>query len=123
MKNSYELADAEQEIMDVLWQYTDPVQTNELLKQMNDRGKAWKRQTLNTLLARLEKKGLVDRKRAYVRALVTEDKLRQMQTREILDKFYGGRLRNFCATLMGGTKLSDEEADELIALIDELKEK
>ena len=123
MKDSYKLADAEQEILEVLWEHTEPLQTKDLLELVNQRGRNWKRQTLNTLLFRLEKKGMVSRKYAYVQAALSEKELRQKQTQEILNDFYGGKLGNFCAALVGDTKIRKEDAEELNALIDKLQNK
>ena len=123
MKDSYKLADAEREILEVLWEHTEPLQTKDLLELVNQRGRNWKRQTLNTLLFRLEKKGMVSRKYAYVQAALSEKELRQKQTQEILDDFYGGKLGDFCAALVGDTKIRKEDAEELNALIDKLQNK
>lgn len=122
MRNSYKLADAEQEVMQVLWE-TGLVSTSDLLELMNRRGKKWKRQTLNTLLARLEKKGVVSRERAFVEAKISEKELVQLQTKEILDHFYGGKLKNFFAALVGDASIDDEDVESLNALIDELQNK
>ena len=59
MKVNHKITGAEREVMEVLWQRTEPMQTRELLEEMKERGKKWKRQTLNTLLFRLEEKGIV----------------------------------------------------------------
>ena len=61
MKANHKITGAEREVMEVLWKYSEPLQTRELLEEMKERGKKWKRQTLNTLLFRLEEKGIVSR--------------------------------------------------------------
>lgn len=121
MKNGYKVTEAEQEIMEVLWEYSSPVLTRELLDRVNAGKRNWKRQTLNTLLFRLEEKGIVERKRAYVQAALSREELKQKQTQEILNDFYGGRLRNFCAALIGNTRIKEEEAEKLNDLIDKLQ--
>lgn len=123
MKESYKIADAERDVMQVLWEHPEAVSTRELLDIMNEKGKNWKRQTLNTLLFRLEDKKIVLRRRGYVEPALTEVELLQKQTEELLDSFYGGKLRNFCAALTGQADLSDEEADRLEKLIVELRSK
>lgn len=123
MKNSYKLAEAEQEVMKVLWENNGKLSTGDLLDQMKKKGKNWKRQTLNTLLARLEEKGLVKRPRAFVEASMTEQELKQLQAKAILDHFYGGKLKNFCAALIGDSRLNAKEAASLNAMIDELQKK
>lgn len=123
MKDSYKIADAERDVMEILWKHSEPVSTKDLLDIMNQNGKNWKRQTLNTLLFRLEDKKIVRRKRGYVEPALTEVELFQKQTEELLDSFYGGKLRNFCAALTGQAEITDEEADKLEALIGELRSK
>lgn len=123
VKSSYKLAEAEREIMEVLWANEGKLSTGDLMDQMQKRGRKWKRQTLNTLLARLEEKAVISRPRAFVEARMTEKDLHQLQAREILDHFYGGKLKNFCAALVGNARLNEEEADRLNAMIDELLKK
>lgn len=123
MKESYKIADAERDVMEILWARSEAISTRELLDIMNNNGKNWKRQTLNTLLFRLEDKKIVARKRGYVEPALTEIELLQKQTEELLDSFYGGKLRNFCAALTGQAEISDEEADKLESLIGELRSK
>ena len=123
MNNSYKLAGAEQEIMKLLWANGGSLSTSDLLAKVNTEGKTWKRQTLNTILARLEAKGMVSRPRAYVEATVSEKKLMQLQAEEILDSFYDGNLKNFCAALIGDVKANKKEATNLFALIDKIQKK
>lgn len=120
MNNSYKLAAAERDIMEVLWANGGKLSTGDLMTQMQKRGKKWKRQTLNTLLTRLEEKEVISRPRAFVEARMTEKDLQQLQAKEILDDFYGGKLKNFCAALVGDARLNEEEAARLNDMIDEL---
>lgn len=119
----YKLSDAEKEVMEVLWEFSDSVQTKDLLELMEEKGRSWKRQTLNTLLSRLEEKGIVSRKRAYVKAIFSKEELLQKQTQEIVDNFYGGKLENFCAAFIGNTQIESEDMERLNRLIDELQNK
>ncbi|MCI9279053.1 MAG: BlaI/MecI/CopY family transcriptional regulator [Lachnospiraceae bacterium] len=123
MKESYRITKAEREVMEVIWEAAEPVRTKTLLDKMKERGRDWKRQTLNTLLFRLEEKGIVSRRRAYVEGALSEDELLQKQTQEILDDFYGGKLENFCAALVGNQAIKDDDVDKLYALIDEWRTK
>ena len=88
MNIRYTLADAERDVMEVLWEQTEPTLTRDLLDMMVERGRIWKRQTLNTLLARLEQKDVVIRKRGYVQAKLDKEELLQKQTQKILSDFY-----------------------------------
>ena len=44
MKANHKITGAEREVMEVLWERTEPMQTRELLDVMTERGKKWKRQ-------------------------------------------------------------------------------
>ena len=120
MKVNHKITGAEREVMEVLWQRTEPMQTRELLEEMKERGKKWKRQTLNTLLFRLEEKGIVSRKRAYEAAL-SQEELLQVQTQELLDDFYGGEYGNFFAALTGNKEIDSESKRLLDGLMKKLK--
>lgn len=122
MRECYSMAKTEKEIMEVLWEVGGPVQTGVLLEHMRARGRDWKRQTLNTLLARLDEKGIVSRTHAFVQASLTREELRQKETQDILDDFYGGKIGNFFAALTGHICLKDEEVDKLNDLIEQLRE-
>ncbi|MCI8788257.1 MAG: BlaI/MecI/CopY family transcriptional regulator [Lachnospiraceae bacterium] len=121
MKVNHKITGAEREVMEVLWRYSEPVQTKELLEQMKEKGRNWKRQTLNTLLFRLEEKGIVNRRRAYVQAALSEEELLQLQTQEILDDFYGGKYGNFFAALTGRKTIDSESEALLDSLMNKLK--
>ena len=123
MKVSHKITGSEREVMEVLWGRTEPMQTRELLEVMREKGKKWKRQTLNTLLFRLEEKGIVSRKRAYVEAALTEAELLQVQTQELLDDLYGGEYGNFFAALTGNTEIDSESQKLLDGLMKKLKKK
>lgn len=123
MKINHKITNTEQSVMEVLWERSEAVATRELLELMKEKGRNWKRQTLNTLLFRLEEKGIVSRTRAYAKAAMSREELYQVQTREILDDFYGGKLSNFVAALVGSTNMTAEDADRVEALLEGLRKK
>ena len=56
MKIFYKVAPAEVEVMEVLWEQEKMILTRDLLELMAARGRNWKRQTLNTVISRLDSK-------------------------------------------------------------------
>ena len=123
MRVSHKITGSEREVMEVLWGRTEPMQTRELLEVMREKGKKWKRETLNTLLCRPEEKVIISRKRAYVEAALTEAELLQVQTQELLDDLYGGEYGNFFAALTGNTEIDSESKKLLDGLMKKLKKK
>lgn len=120
MHLKYCLSETEQEIMEVLWEKKEFVKTRDLLGIFNEKGKNWKRQTLNTFLIRLEEMGLILRDRSVVRAAGTRIDYQKMQSREVLDLLYGGDMSNFCMALTGQQSISEEDKQELSRLINKM---
>lgn len=119
MTFKYILSETELEIMEVLWERKEFCKTHELLDYFNERGKNWKRQTLNTFFIRLEELGLVTRDRSVVKASGTKADYLKMQSREILEGLYGGDMGVFCAAFTGKAMLTEEEKNTLFAMIEQ----
>ncbi|MDE7184370.1 MAG: BlaI/MecI/CopY family transcriptional regulator [Lachnospiraceae bacterium] len=119
MKSVYDISDAEQEVMEKLWEQEESIKQSRLLSLFAEDGKEWKRQTLNTFLARLEEKGLVEREDRMVRAIFTREEYNLMQMNEALDHMYGGKLSNFVAAFTREKGIDRQEAEELIRILGE----
>ncbi len=111
------LSPTEREILEVLWEH-GPMGNGELSKYFAERGKQWKRQTVNTFFSRLMEKGLVVRENHKYAVSCTKREFEQRQAREVLGTLYEGSLKNFIAALGGGESLTEQEARELNSLID-----
>lgn len=122
MQIDYKITEAEQEVMEVLWECQGPVRTRELFDIMVSHGRKWKRQTLNTFLYRLESKKIVKRRRAYVEAVLSKEELLQRQTQQMLDTFYDGEYLNFIAALTKNEQIDSETKAKLEGLVGRLKE-
>ena len=115
---------AELEIMQHLWEQPDNNTFAQLLAWFNtEGGKQWSKQTLNTNLLRLIKRGLLERvngspKSVYV-PMVDEMRYEQLCAKEILEESYGGKLVNFIAAFSGGQRLTSEEEQRLMHFIEE----
>lgn len=120
MKSRYRISDSEQEIMEELWLQEEPIKQSELLEHMNQKGKHWQRQTMNTLLARLEDKQLVQRDRRMVKALVSCEEYKLLQMEEAIDTLYNGRLGSFVMALTKHRTISKEDAEVLRSMIEKL---
>ena len=114
---------AELEIMEYLWEQDKGMTFADLLSYFNsEKRKDWCKQTLNTCLNRLIKKGLLlkeqsDKKAVYV-PKVTQLRYRQLCAQNILNECYGGVLSNFLAALTGMERITEEEKQRLLASIE-----
>lgn len=116
---NYKMSNTEKEIVDFLWAKSEPVKTNDIMSYFAS--KNWKRQTLNTLLIRLEEKGIIDRSiRGHITVKYTAEEMKQMECKDFIKKC--GGLYNFFVSYYAGQRIPKEEAEELVKLIESLKE-
>lgn len=114
---NYNMSDAEREVMEKLWEQAESIKQSSLLALFTEEGKAWKRQTLNTFLERLEKKGLVIRENRMVKASCSKEEYNLMQMQTAIDYMYDGKLSNFVAAFAKINAIDEKEAENLIKII------
>ncbi len=119
MYHKYNLPDGEYEVMEMLWKCGNEIRQTELLKEFEFTGKEWKRQTLNTLIVRLEEKGLVERENRIVKAVVTREAFNHLQMKENIDYMYGGKMSSFFAAFTGAETISKEEEEEIYRILEQ----
>ncbi|MDE6942714.1 MAG: BlaI/MecI/CopY family transcriptional regulator [Lachnospiraceae bacterium] len=115
---NYSMSDAESEVMEKLWEQTESIKQSTLLALFTEDGKAWKRQTLNTFLERLEKKGLVERENRMVKAAYSKEEYHLRQMKEAIDSMYDGKLSNFVAAFAKKNAIDKKEAEALMNILD-----
>ena len=118
MRGKYNVSDAERDVLEVLWTFPEGINQSRLLEQMNDAGKDWKRQTLNTLITRLMEKGLVGRENRHVRAAMTKEEYCNLQIEEVVDDVYGGKFSNLVMAFARDKKITKEDAEQLQKLLE-----
>lgn len=119
MEDIFNISKAEQEVMEKLWDQEDSVKQSQLLALFEADGKEWKRQTLNTFLSRLEDKGLVQRENRMVKAVYSREEYHYMQMKAAIDHMYGGRLSNFVAAFVKKNKVDENDAKELMRILED----
>lgn len=127
MNSFKDLTPTEVEIMEVLWEQTEPVSFTWLSDFFNnERDKAWKRPTLSTFLIKLSEKGFVTcknrgRQMFYWAAMSVSDYEKQ-KANTILDTLYDGSVKKFMAALYDGEELSKHQIDDLKQWINDIDE-
>ena len=122
MKNWERLPEAELDVMLTLWRERKPMTVGEIVKRLSG-VRTWKSATVHVLLDRLGERGFVQTdKSGYAHlysAAVTEEEYRRGEERSHLQRFFGGSAKNMIASMLNADSLSDEDLDELSALLHE----
>ncbi len=115
------LPDGELELMMIIWDAEGPVSRVEIESQM-DRSKDVVPSTILSYLSRLEDKGFVKRekrgKNNYYSPLVEKEPYLKETGRSMLNRMFGGSLKNFATALYDGGELSREDIEELRQFVD-----
>lgn len=117
----YDMSGTEREIMEVLWEKGGQVPTKVIMNIFIERGKHWKRQTLNTFLTRLEAKELIRREHGLVEACFSKKEYQSKCCHEILEQSFEGKISNFLCAFYDGKTITKAEAEELFQLIEQKK--
>ena len=117
MKDKYHFSRTEQEIMDKLWSLSEPVKQTQLLEMFNAQGKEWGRQTLNTLLIRLEQRGFVVREKRMVSPAFSRKELGVKIMEEAADNYYEGNIGELFAAFAKKKSITREQAEDLRQMI------
>jgi BlaI family penicillinase repressor len=113
------ISEAEWEVMEVLWRRS-PLTALEVVQQLAPH-RAWKDQTIRTMLGRLVRKKVLtfraDGKTYFYRPLVTREHCVRVESRSFLDRIFGGAAKPLLVQMVQDTDLSREDINELKALL------
>ena len=121
MEKQINLSDSEWKLMNRLWA-RNPMTIMELTAALKaDTG--WSKNTVITMLARLESKGAVrreqgDRAKRYYPAVERKDAARA-ETENFLGKVYGGSLGLMMSAMVESRGLTEEDIAELSAILEQ----
>lgn len=121
MRSQYKISDAEYEVLEMLWKCEGAVKQTELMQMFVTEGKEWKRQTLNTLIKRLEEKGLIERRARVLKPVYSKIEYGNMQMKETIEQIYDGKLSLFLASFSEQGEISDSERVEILQMLEQMK--
>lgn len=117
------LGEAELEIMKVLWNQREPVNTQIINKEVVH--KNWKRTTISTLLSRLVLKGAISSEKRsnsyYYTPLISAKEYRKTQFQKMIKSLYNNSIRDFAVSLFEDEKLSTDDIRELKLAFDDVE--
>ena len=117
------ISEAETKVLEVFWRSDTPLTADEVVAAM-DNDREWSAGTIRTFLTRLVKKKALaakpDGRRYLYRVLIPREDYVHKQSRDLIDKLFGGRITPFIAQFSQRQRLSRDEIDELKRLIERL---
>ena len=118
----YNISEAEWKVMRVLWE-----RPNLTLKEIADSLKdiSWGYTTIRTLVSRLLEKGVIGADKSAVSAfkyfpVALETECKESEMKNFLSRVFDGSAKMMMAALINGGGLSQEEAEELKEIIDQM---
>lgn len=126
MKNTLKkLGEAELEIMQVVWNSENPVTSNYILKELQER-RSWPLSTLMTSLARLADKGFISCDRSTGRnlytSIISENEYKTGASKRFLEKLYNNSIQNMITALYQSKEIKSSDIEELRNFLDKLED-
>lgn len=118
--NDLKLCESEYRFMCVVWD-NEPLTSKELVKKCADT-LGWKKSTTYTVLKKMTERGFAENNSSTVTSLIKKENVQKNASEHFVEHTFQGSLPHFLAAFFRGKKLSEKEAAELKALIDEYKE-
>lgn len=114
------LAEGEYRFACIVWDH-EPLPSGKLAELCREE-LGWKKSTTYTVLKKLVERGVLRNENAVVSAVIPKEDILREESRAVVERTFAGSLPSFLAHFMGGSTITDAEADELKALIERYRE-
>lgn len=117
------ISDSEWKVMKIVWRKS-PISGSEIVEEL-EADTDWNPKTIHTLIRRLVAKGAITAKKektfySYY-AAVSEDECVKEETKTFLEKCFNGSFNMLLSNFIKDEKLSEEDIEELQALLEAKK--
>ncbi len=116
----YRLAETEARFADIIWE-REPVGSTELVKICEER-LGWKKSTTYTVLKKLCERGIFQNERAVVTSKLSREEFYGGKSRQFVEETFGGSLPRFLTAFIGKRGLTEDQIEEMKALIESYRE-
>ena len=120
MHNLPQISNGEFEVMDVIWKHA-PINTNVIVEILSKR-KIWNPKTIQTMLFRLEKKGIITHTkegRVFVYApRIPKEAYLALEQDNFVNRFFDGAVSQMVASYLDKNELTEAELAELQEILD-----
>ena len=117
----YQIWDSEYRFMCIVWANA-PVGSGKLV-ELCAAELGWKKSTTYNAIRKMCEKGLIQNENACLSVLVPKERVQTAESGAFVARTFAGSLPQFLAAFLSGHALSEQEAEELKALIDAHREK
>ncbi len=118
--NDLKLCESDYRFMTLVWD-NEPLTSKQLVELCSE-SMGWKKSTTYTVLKKLTEKGFAQNNTSVVTSLVRREEVQKSASEHFVEHTFKGSLPHFLTAFFQGKKLTEKEAAELKALIDEYKE-
>lgn len=113
------LGDSEYRFACIVWE-NEPLTSGALVKETAAQ-LGWKKSTTYTVLKNLIGKGVLKNENGIVSAIMKKAQVQQQESTAFVERAFDGSLPQFIAAFLGNQKISQEEAAEIQAILDQYK--
>ena len=117
---TYIMTEAENLLAELIWE-KEPLGSGELVKLASQR-LGWKKSTTYTVLRKICENDIFQNKGAVVTSKISKEEYTRRKGERYLEENYNGSLPNFVAAFLKKKKLSKNDIEELVTLIEEYKD-
>ena len=117
---TYIMTEAESLLAEIIWE-KEPLGSGELVKLASQR-LGWKKSTTYTVLRKICENDIFQNKGAVVTSKINKEEYTRQKGEQYLEENYNGSLTNFVAAFLKRKKLSKDDIEELVTLIEEYKD-
>jgi len=116
MENLLKLFDAEYKFMGIVWE-REPVNSTEL-SRICEKELGWKKSTTYSMIKKLCERGIMKNEKAMVTALIAKKDVQKYEAGVLIHRVFDGSIPSFITAFLQGNALTEEEAEEIKAMID-----
>jgi len=123
MDNQLKLFDAEYKFMCIVWEH-EPINSTEL-SRLCEVALGWKKPTTYSMIKKLAGpgRGLLRNEKATVTALVAREDVQRHEAAVFMNRVFDGSMPSFITAFLQDNTLTDEDAQKIKAMIDEVTKK
>ena len=118
--DNLKLCESDYRFMTIIWDH-EPLASRRLVELCAEK-LGWKKPTTYTTLKKLCDKGFAKNENTIVSSRIPRQQVQAYASEHFVDQTFSGSLPGFLAAFLGGKTLTQQEAQELKALIDNHRE-